>query len=55
MSIIHENTESLTLDFDVQVPEALAANDAPKPFGFGTQIRKSCYFEAPVRWGASAF
>ena len=55
MSIIHENTESVTLDFDVQVPEALAANDAPKPFGFGTQIRKSCYFDATVRWGASAF
>ena len=53
MSITHENTESVTLDFDVQVPEALAANDAPKPFGFGTQIRKSCYFDATVRWGAS--
>ena len=55
MSITHENTESVTLDFDVQVPEALAANDAPKPFGFGTQIRKSCYFDATVRWGAAAF
>ncbi|MDA7696510.1 glycine cleavage system protein T [Porticoccaceae bacterium] len=55
MSITHENTESVTLDFDVQVPETLAANDAPKPFGFGTQIRKSCYFDATVRWGAAAF
>lgn len=24
-------------------------------FGFGTQIRKSPYFEATVRWGATAF
>ena len=24
-------------------------------FGFGTQIRKSPYFEATVKWGAKAF
>ena len=24
-------------------------------FGFGTQIRKSPYFEATVRWGAQGF
>ena len=24
-------------------------------FGFGTQIRKSPYFDATVRWGAKAF
>ena len=24
-------------------------------FGFGTQIRKSPYFDATVRWGATAF
>jgi len=27
----------------------------PHEFGFGTQIRKSPYFEATVRWGAQAF
>ena len=27
----------------------------PKEFGFGTQIRKSPYFDATVRWGAQAF
>ena len=26
-----------------------------EPFGFGTQIRKSPYFDATVRWGATAF
>ncbi len=26
-----------------------------KEFGFGTQIRKSPYFEATVRWGANGF
>ena len=24
-------------------------------FGFGTQIRKSPYFDATVKWGANAF
>jgi len=24
-------------------------------FGFGTQIRKSPYFDATVKWGATAF
>ncbi|MEZ5754545.1 MAG: glycine cleavage system protein T, partial [Paracoccaceae bacterium] len=24
-------------------------------FGFGTQIRKSPYFDATVRWGATGF
>ena len=28
---------------------------ASKQFGFGTQIRKSPYFDATVRWGAAAF
>lgn len=27
----------------------------PEDFGFGTQIRKSPYFDATVRWGARAF
>ncbi len=27
----------------------------PEDFGFGTQIRKSPYFEATVRWGATGF
>ena len=26
-----------------------------KPFGFGTQIRKSPYFDATLRWGAAGF
>ena len=26
-----------------------------KDFGFGTQIRKSPYFDATVRWGAKDF
>ena len=26
-----------------------------KEFGFGTQIRKSPYFDATVRWGAKDF
>ncbi len=29
--------------------------DCPDSFGFGTQIRKSPYFEATVNWGAKAF
>jgi glycine cleavage system aminomethyltransferase T len=28
---------------------------APKEFGFGTQIRKSPYFDATIRWGAKDF
>ena len=28
---------------------------APKEFGFGTQIRKSPYFDATIRWGATDF
>ena len=28
---------------------------ATDQFGFGTQIRKSPYFDAPVRWGAKGF
>ena len=28
---------------------------APKEFGFGTQIRKSPYFDATIRWGAQDF
>jgi aminomethyltransferase len=31
------------------------ANRATRHFGFGTQIRKSPYFDATVRWGATAF
>ncbi len=27
----------------------------PEHCGFGTQIRKSCYFDATVRWGAKGF
>ena len=27
----------------------------PDTFGFGTQIRKSPYFQATVNWGAKAF
>lgn len=30
-------------------------NKQPSDFGFGTQIRKSPYFGATVRWGAQAF
>ena len=26
-----------------------------KDFGFGTQIRKSPYFDATVKWGAAGF
>ncbi len=32
-----------------------AANAAARRFGFGTQIRKSPYFDATVRWGATGF
>ncbi len=28
---------------------------SPEDFGFGTQIRKSPYFDATVRWGAQGF
>jgi aminomethyltransferase len=28
---------------------------APREFGFGTQIRKSPYFDATIRWGAKDF
>jgi hypothetical protein len=28
---------------------------APKEFGFGTQIRKSPYFDVAIRWGATDF
>nr|MBC8410704.1 glycine cleavage system protein T [Paracoccaceae bacterium] len=28
---------------------------ALKDFGFGTQIRKSPFFDSTVRWGATAF
>jgi len=31
------------------------ANRATRQFGFGTQIRKSPFFDATVRWGATAF
>ena len=31
------------------------ANRATRHFGFGTQIRKSPYFDATVRWGATGF
>ena len=31
------------------------ANVAPIDYGFGTQIRKSPYFDATVRWGATGF
>ena len=32
-----------------------SANSHADDFGFGTQIRKSPYFEATVKWGAKAF
>ena len=32
-----------------------SASKQSKQFGFGTQIRKSPYFDATVRWGAAAF
>ncbi len=31
------------------------ATKTPEEFGFGTQIRKSPYFDATVRWGATGF
>ena len=31
------------------------AMTAVKDFGFGTQIRKSPYFDATVKWGAKDF
>ena len=56
MTIDHEIDTSETPDFDAVVPtNTAAANDAPKSFGFGTQIRKSPYFDATVRWGATGF
>ena len=40
----------------------MTSSGVPKPpkadvadFGFGTQIRKSPYFDATVRWGATGF
>lgn len=36
----------------LHAPPSIAADDA---FGFGTQIRKSPYFDATVRWGATGF
>ena len=32
-----------------------AATQDTADFGFGTQIRKSPYFDATVRWGATGF
>ena len=34
---------------------AIENKDQSKAFGFGTQIRKSPYFEATLRWGAAGF
>ena len=56
MSQANEIDTSAAPDFDAVLPTmVVAANDSPKPFGFGTQIRKSAYFDATVRWGATAF
>ena len=33
----------------------LATSMSNKNFGFGTQIRKSPYFESTVKWGATGF
>lgn len=35
--------------------DTLVTINKPDEFGFGTQIRKSPYFDATVRWGAKAF
>ena len=32
-----------------------SASKQSKPFGFGTQVRKSPYFDATLRWGATGF
>ena len=56
MSLDHGIDTSAAPDFSAVVPvTTVAANDSPKSFGFGTQIRKSPYFDATVRWGATAF
>ena len=55
MSSAQDNNEAVILSTNTEISAELAANDAPKAFGFGTQIRKSCFFDATVRWGASAF
>ena len=31
------------------------SNNTSKEFSFGTQVRKSPYFDATVRWGAKGF
>lgn len=38
-----------------KLKEYTMENKNPSDFGFGTQIRKSPYFDATVRWGAQAF
>ena len=55
MSSAQDNNEAVILSTNTEISAGLAANDAPNAFGFGTQIRKSCFFDATVRWGASAF
>ena len=55
MSSVSDNNNPVIVNDDAEISTGIAANDAPKAFVFGTQIRKSCYFDATVRWGASAF
>jgi len=33
----------------------MQSKNTDKNFGFGTQIRKSPFFDATVRWGATGF
>ncbi len=55
MSSVSDNNNPVIVNDDAEISTGIAATDAPKAFVFGTQIRKSCYFDATVRWGASAF
>ena len=56
MTLLQENVPATELGFNPQIsPVPLAVNQSSSDFGFGTQIRKSPYFDATVRWGAAAF
>jgi hypothetical protein len=55
MTLLQENVPATELGFNPQIsPVPLAVNQSSSDFGFGTQIRKSPYFDATVRWGAAA-
>jgi len=43
------------LRHDVTVSQTKCRRELAEDFGFGTQIRKSPYFDATVRWGAKDF